>query len=209
MFQVNLFGHMRVTQAILPLLRDQGYGSIAFTSSSTAWTPLPFMSHYSASKAALSAYVDALHVELRSFSIKCVSFECGGFPTHLGQPRDGGQGGFGATEPAVAAYGPLFGELMGVFAANPMAHMPGDVAKAATAIVDVIKGQGWAKGRPWAVRMSLGSDGRCAVEQKCKEMLVLLDEWKDLSSSTDRDGQELVANKELFKFTTILGLRGD
>ncbi|KAL2072905.1 hypothetical protein VTL71DRAFT_12248 [Oculimacula yallundae] len=208
MFDVNLFGHMRVTQAILPLLRAQGHGTIGYTSSSTAWTPLPFMSHYAASKAALSAYVEGLHKEIRPLGLRCVAFECGGFPTHLGQPREAAHevvkeetGGLG---PAIPEYGPLFYELMGVFAANPMAHMPGDVAKAATRILDVIKQEGSVAGRPWAVRVALGSDGMGSAKQKCHEQLKLLDVWKDISSSTDREGQEIVANKELFKFTTIL-----
>jgi len=205
MFQVNLFGHMRVTQAALPLFRAQGHGRIAFTSSSTAWAPLPFMSHYAASKAAVSAYVDALDVELRPLGIRCVAFECGGFPTHLGQPRDADQGGFGAGGPAIAAYGPLFGDLVGLFMSNPMGHMPGDVTKAAARVVDVVKREGVAAGRPWSVRIALGSDGMGSARQKCQEMLTVLERWEDLSASTDREGQEIVANKETFKFTTILG----
>ena len=205
MFQVNLFGHMRVTQAALPLFRAQGHGRIAFTSSSTAWAPLPFMSHYAASKAAVSAYVDALDVELRPLGIRCVAFECGGFPTHLGQPREADQGSFGAGGPAVSAYGPLFGDLVGLFMSNPTGHMPGDVAKASARIVDVMKREGFAAGRPWSVRIALGSDGMGSARQKCSEMLTILDRWEDLSSSTDREGQEIVANKETFKFTTILG----
>jgi len=204
MFQVNLFGHMRVTRAIIPLLRVQGHGRIAFTSSSTAWAPLPFMSHYAAAKAAISAYTEALHREVNSLGIQCVALECGGFPTHLGQPRGATKEGFGGGGPVVEAYGPLFGELVGVFAADPMAHMPGDLAKAAERVIDVIKREGMAAEQPWSVRVSLGSDGMGSARQKCEEMLKVLEAWKKFSESTDRDGQEIVANKRTFKFTTIL-----
>jgi short-subunit dehydrogenase len=204
MFQANLFGHMHVTQVMLPFFRAQGHGRIGFTSSSTAWAPLPFMSHYAASKAALSAYVESLHKEVRSLGIQCVAFECGGFPTHLGQPRDASQAAFGSAGPAVAAYGPLFGELVGMFTADPMAHMPGDLAKAAATIVDVIKREGMAAGRPLAVRVALGSDGVDSVRQKCEEQLKLVDGWKDVSYSTDRDRQGHVMSKEMLKFTSIL-----
>lgn len=193
-----------MTQAILPLMRAQGHGSIGFTSSSTAWTPLPFMSHYAASKAALSAYVDGLHKEVRPLGLRCVAFECGGFPTHLGQPRDTDKEGFGGMGPAVPEYGPLFFELMGKFAGNPMTHMPGDLGKAASRIVDIIKQENMVAGRPWAVRVALGSDGMGSAKQRCEEQLKVLDMWKDISSSTDREGQEIVANEELFQFTTIL-----
>jgi short-subunit dehydrogenase len=204
MFQANLFGHMHVTKAILPYFRAQGHGRIGFTSSSTAWAPLPFMSHYAASKAALSSYVEALHKEVRSLGIQCVAFECGGFPTHLGRPREASQAAFGSTGPAVASYGPLFGELVGMFAADPMAYMPGDLAKAATAIVDVITRKDVAARQPWAVRIALGSDGMASVKQKCEEQLKLVDGWKDISCSTDRDSQGYLVSKEMLKFTSIL-----
>jgi NAD(P)-dependent dehydrogenase (short-subunit alcohol dehydrogenase family) len=205
MFQVNLFGQMRVTQAILPLLRSQGHGTIAFTSSSTVWAPLPFMSHYAASKAALSAYVEALDKELRPLNIRSVAFECGGFPTNLGQPRDTSKDGFGARGPAIEAYTPMFGKLMGKFMGNPMAHMPGDVTKAAARIVDTVKKEGSAQGLPWAVRIALGSDGMGSARQRCGEQLELIERWESISLSTDREvGKESVAVKELFEFTTVL-----
>lgn len=205
MFQVNLFGQMHVTQAILPLLRAQGHGCIAFTSSSTLWGPLPFMSHYAASKAALSAYVEALHKEIRPLGIRCVAFECGGFPTSLGQPRDSSQASFGSNGPAIEAYSPLFVSLVTKFATNPSAHMPGDVAKAAATIVDVVKREGLAAEKPWAVRVALGSDGMGMAKQRCQEQLKLNEVWEDVSLNTDRDGvQGSIANEEMLEFTTIL-----
>ncbi|KAM5355049.1 hypothetical protein ACJ41O_001695 [Fusarium nematophilum] len=205
MFQVNLFGHMRVTQAILPLLRAQGHGCIAFTSSSSLWGPLPFLSHYAASKAALSTYVESLHKELRPLGIRCVAFECGGFPTSLGQPRDSSQAAFGTNGPAIEAYTPLFVSLVTKFATNPEAHMPGDLAKAATRIVDVVKREGLAAGKPWAVRVAIGSDGMGSAKQRSEEQLQLIEAWKDVSTSTDREGADgSVAGKEMFEFTTVL-----
>jgi short-subunit dehydrogenase len=206
MFQVNFFGQLGVTQAFLPLLRKQGHGCIAFTSSSVLWAPLPFMSHYAASKAALSTYVEALHKETRDLGIRCVAFECGGFPTNLGQPRDASQAGFGSIGPTIDAYNPLFNSLMGKFATNPMVHMPGDVAKAAVAIADVVKREGLADGKPWAVRVALGSDGMGSAKQRSEEQLALLERWSNLSISTDREvSHGPGANEEMFELTTVLG----
>ncbi|SPO03645.1 related to ketoreductases [Cephalotrichum gorgonifer] len=204
MFQVNTFGPMRVTQAILPLLRSQGKGTIAFTSSSTAWTQTPFMSHYGASKAALSAYIDSLDKEVAPLGIRCVAFESGAFPTHLGQPREQAQPAPSSGPAGIAAYAPLFNDLMGTFASDMMGHMPGDVAKAAALIVDVVKREGKAQGKAWTTHVALGTDGTEAARQKCREMLQILDDWSEISASTDREGQEHVATKRLFKFTTIL-----
>jgi len=204
MFQVNLFGHMRVTQAILPHFRRQGHGRIGFTSSSTASAPLPFMSHYAASKAALSAYVEGLDREVRPLGIRCVAIECGGFPTHLGQPRNPDQSGFGSNGPAIEAYQPLFAELVGNFATDPMGHMPGDLTKAANRISDVLKREGMAAGRPWVPRLALGSDGWASMKQKCDELLVIVGGWKNVSVSTDREGQKVASVEEMSKFTSIL-----
>jgi short-subunit dehydrogenase len=164
------------------------------------------MSHYAASKAGLSAYVEALHKEIRPLGLRCVAFECGGFPTNLGQPRESSTGeGFGSLGPSVDDYAPLFGKLVSKFATNPMAHMPGDVQKAADRIIDTIKREGMVGQRSWAIRVALGSDGLGSAKQKAEEQLKLIEIWKDVSSSTDREeGVESVANKEMFEFTTIL-----
>lgn len=203
MFQVNVFGPMRVSRAILPILRAQEGGCIAFTSSSTAWTSLPFMSHYASSKAALSSYVEALHKESITLGIRCVAFECGGMPTLLGQPREEAKSTFAAM-PVVEGYKPQFEALMGVFTTNGMDLMPGDLAKVAKSMVDVVKREGPAAGRPWAIRIPLGSDGWASGLQKVEEHRKVLDEWKDFSFATDRAGQQEVASKALYKLTTPL-----
>jgi short-subunit dehydrogenase len=204
MFQVNVFGQMRVTQAILPFLRAQGHGIIGFTSSGTAWAPFPFMSHYAASKAALSTYVESLHKEVRQLGIQCVAFECGGFLTHLGQPREETATSFGSGGPAITTYKPLFSEFFGKLMANPLANMPGDLSKAAVTIVDVLKREGLAAGRSWPVRVAIGSDGYAYSKHRSEEQLKLLHAWKDLSLSTDQDGAEQTVVQDLFKYLTIL-----
>ena len=54
-FGVNLFGSMKVTQAVLPYMRAQGAGRIAFIGAGLAWGPFPFLGHYAMAKAALSS----------------------------------------------------------------------------------------------------------------------------------------------------------
>jgi NAD(P)-dependent dehydrogenase (short-subunit alcohol dehydrogenase family) len=204
MFQVNLFGHMHVTQAILPFFRAQSRGTLAFTSSSSGWTPLPFMSHYAASKAALTAYVMSLQKEVRSFGIRCVSFESGGFPTHLGQPRDAGDTAFGTEEAGIAEYGPLLGQVAGMFMADPMSFMPGDLTKVGPTIVDVVKDEGVAAGKPWAVHVVIGSDSYGSIKQRCAEELQLLERWKDVSFNTDRAEHSHVVSPQYSRAISIL-----
>ena len=54
-FNVNLFGAMRVTQAVLPYMREQKFGRIGFIGAGMAWQPLPFLGHYAMTKAALNS----------------------------------------------------------------------------------------------------------------------------------------------------------
>ncbi|KAK3313162.1 hypothetical protein B0H66DRAFT_387478 [Apodospora peruviana] len=205
MFQVNLFGQMHVTQAILPFMRAQGHGRIGFTSSSSAWTPLPFMSHYAASKAALSAYIESLHKELRPLGIDCVAFECGGFPTHLGQPRAEGDSTFGGgVDEGIKDYVPGFGKLVGMFMSDPMEFMPGDLSKVAPRIVDIMKREGVAAGRPWAVHIFFGSDAYNSTKQKLEEVFRLAEEWKDVAYSTDREEHSHLLNKQYAEAVSIL-----
>jgi NAD(P)-dependent dehydrogenase (short-subunit alcohol dehydrogenase family) len=205
LFQVNLFGPMHVTQAILPFLREQGHGVVAFTSSSSGWAPLPFMSHYAASKAALSTYVEVLHRELRTAGINCVCIEPGGFATNLGQYRGSNQEASGVSRPGIAAYEPLFKEFYDLFMGRFNDFMPGDLARGAARIVDVVKREGIASGKPWTVRVALGSDGMGFAKQKCEAQLKSIDMWKDVSLSTNRDDAETDGYKQLFKFTAALG----
>lgn len=65
-FQVNTFGPMRLTGAVLPWMREQGHGRLIFMSSMLAYTPMKFRGAYNASKAALDAVCEALRLEVAS-----------------------------------------------------------------------------------------------------------------------------------------------
>jgi short-subunit dehydrogenase len=63
-FDVNLFGLQELTNRLIPVFRQQGYGRIVNISSVVGRVALPFMGTYSASKFALEAVSDAMRVEL-------------------------------------------------------------------------------------------------------------------------------------------------
>lgn len=67
---VNFFGMVNVTKAVLPHMRKEGRGFILNTSSVAAVTPIPFQTFYSASKAAINSYTMALANEVRPFGIR-------------------------------------------------------------------------------------------------------------------------------------------
>lgn len=70
MFEVNLFGVMRMTQAILPEMRKRGSGRIINMSSVGGFLPAPFSGLYASTKFALEGYSDALDHEVRRMGIR-------------------------------------------------------------------------------------------------------------------------------------------
>ncbi|HEY5653968.1 MAG TPA: SDR family NAD(P)-dependent oxidoreductase [Pontiella sp.] len=80
-FEVNLFGLQELTNKLIPVFREQGYGRIVNISSVVGRLSLPFMGIYSASKFALEAVSDAQRVELYPDSIAVSLVEPGPIST--------------------------------------------------------------------------------------------------------------------------------
>lgn len=68
-FETNTFGTLALTQALLPQFRARRAGAIVNVSSATTLVPLPLLSVYSASKAAVNAFSESLALELAEFGI--------------------------------------------------------------------------------------------------------------------------------------------
>lgn len=77
LFNVNFFGVMRVTNAVLPVMRRQKKGRIINMSSLLGLIPSPYNSIYSASKHALEGYSESLDHELRTLGIRVALVEPG------------------------------------------------------------------------------------------------------------------------------------
>lgn len=73
----NYLGVLRVNRALLPAMRKQGRGLVLVVSSVAGLISIPFQSHYSSSKYALEAYVEALRLECRAMGIKAALIEPG------------------------------------------------------------------------------------------------------------------------------------
>jgi short-subunit dehydrogenase len=76
-FEVNLFGLARLTQLVIPHMRQQKSGKIINTSSMGGKIYTPFGAWYHASKHALEGWSDCLRLELKHFGIKVVVIEPG------------------------------------------------------------------------------------------------------------------------------------
>ena len=82
-FDTNFFGHVAVTQAVLPAMRAQQNGRIIMVSSESGRMGSPGISSYSSSKFALEGWSEALRFETRALGIKVVLVEPGAFKTDI------------------------------------------------------------------------------------------------------------------------------
>jgi hypothetical protein len=64
-------------------------------------------------------------------------------------------------------------------------NQPGDTVKGVQRIVDVVKGEKEAAGKPWPSSLPLGSDAVSSIRKKCEQTLRDLEVWEDFAKSTD------------------------
>jgi NAD(P)-dependent dehydrogenase (short-subunit alcohol dehydrogenase family) len=74
-FDVNLFGVLRMTNAVLPAMRQQRSGRIVNISSVLGLIPAPFSALYASSKHAIEGYSESLDHEVRGSGIRVVLVE--------------------------------------------------------------------------------------------------------------------------------------
>jgi NAD(P)-dependent dehydrogenase (short-subunit alcohol dehydrogenase family) len=80
-FEVNLFGAARLTQLVLPRMREQHSGTVVNITSMGGKIYTPLGAWYHATKHALEALSDCLRMELKPFGIDVVVIEPGGIRT--------------------------------------------------------------------------------------------------------------------------------
>lgn len=83
-FEVNIFGLARLTQLVLPKMREKRYGKIVNISSMGGKMYSPFGAWYHATKHALEGLTDCLRLELGPFGIDAIIVEPGGIATEWG-----------------------------------------------------------------------------------------------------------------------------
>ncbi|PCH40733.1 NAD(P)-binding protein [Wolfiporia cocos MD-104 SS10] len=180
-FQTNIFGVMNVTNAILPHMRERRSGTIVMMGSRSVWkADTPLGGFYIASKAAVHALGETYATELASFNVRVMICAPGAFRTENvhNVPY--------TANVHIPAYDALREGAMSSFQAVSK-HARGDPAKAMEVLVDVVRGEGAAKGRELPLYLMLGNVTYTHVREHCDRLLKTLDEWEDVAKELDFD----------------------
>jgi NAD(P)-dependent dehydrogenase (short-subunit alcohol dehydrogenase family) len=82
-FETNFFGTVRLVRAVVSFMRKRRRGKIIVVGSIGGLIGLPFIGHYSASKFALSGFIEALRLEVARFGIDATILHPGDFNTAI------------------------------------------------------------------------------------------------------------------------------
>ena len=85
---VNFFGTVNMTKAVLGFMRKRGNGHIVNISSVAAPAAIPFQAYYSATKAAINAYTAALANEVRPYGVTVTAVQPGDIATGFTAARE-------------------------------------------------------------------------------------------------------------------------
>jgi NAD(P)-dependent dehydrogenase (short-subunit alcohol dehydrogenase family) len=173
-FEVNVFGAVAVIQAVLPYMRKRRAGRIVNITSMGGFITLPGLGFYHGSKFALEGLSETLGKEVKSLGIAVTAVEPGGFRT------DWAGRSMVRAASKIADYEGLMGPLR-ARRQQYSGHQPGDPAKAARAILDLVQLQD-----PPA-HLLLGRDAVQMVREKLDALDAEFDAWEKVSLSTDFD----------------------
>lgn len=164
--EANFFGTLWVTQAALPVMREQGHGHILQLSSALGIYTFPTLGIYSASKFAIEGLSEALAMEVKSLGIHVTLVEPNGFATDFIASSVN-------SEP-IAAYDKTRAELY----ADPNITAPdayGNPLATTAAILQLVDSP-----RP-PLRLILGKKALPLAQAAYKERLASWEEYKEIS----------------------------
>ncbi len=178
-FDTNVFAQMSVSRAVLPHMRAQKSGIIGNMGSGLGWKGNIGCGWYSATKFAMAGLSESLRDEVAHLGIQVVLIEPGHFRTNFLSA-----GHRVKATSVIDDLKPALDPLRGIFNAYDQ-HQPGDPVKGAGLIVDALTGRGQCKGRTLPARLAVGSDSVAIVQGVLEDSKKSLDEWADLSVTTD------------------------
>ncbi|MEU5324465.1 SDR family NAD(P)-dependent oxidoreductase [Streptomyces sp. NPDC021056] len=176
LFDLNVFGLINVTRAVLPVMRKQGSGKLVHIGSRSGFEGEPGVSLYSASKFAVAGISEALSVEMAPFGIQSMVVEPGVFRTDF---LDSSSLSVAAHRIAEYDGTPAHVTLDWIDQAN---HAQlGDPVKGAALIVEV------ASAEKLPTHLYLGRDTIERLEVKIQRIRDDLEPWSEKSAATAHD----------------------
>ena len=152
-FDTNTFGVMSMTQAVVPLFRQQKSGVVVNVTSSVTLTPMPLAAAYTASKMAIEGFTGSLAHELAAFNIRVKLVEPGYAPT----TRFGANSELNIEDLIPAAYPSVAEPLFAAFARPTLTTKESDVAEAVWAAANDVSDQLRFPAGPDAVALAAAS----------------------------------------------------
>ncbi|MFI6488857.1 SDR family NAD(P)-dependent oxidoreductase [Streptomyces sp. NPDC050564] len=175
LFEVNFFGAVALTRAVLPGMRGQRSGAIVNVSSMDGLASLPANGYYSASKFALEGFTEALWQEIEPIGLHAMIIQPGSFRTGIeNRTRASGE--------AIEDYAATAGAFRTMMSNLTPEMFPGDPERAAEAIYQAVTGP---KLPHWVV---LGSDAQRRIGVKLDQLRADFVAGEELAFSTDFPG---------------------
>lgn len=173
MFEVNFWGLMHVTNAVLPHMRSQKSGHIINFSSIGGLASFPTLGYYHATKYAVEGISESLSQELKPFNIHVTLIEPSGFRTDWAG-RSSVKTETSIPELKESIVGQMLqGIELGVGQEN------GDPAKAADAVIKVVETT-----EP-PLRLLLGQQAYDTATYKFNSLLASIEQWKETTINAD------------------------
>jgi NAD(P)-dependent dehydrogenase (short-subunit alcohol dehydrogenase family) len=172
LFDANYFGTLRVIQAVLPLLRQQGSGHLVGVSSALGIVAMPLIGFYCASKWAVEALHESLAQEVKGFGIKVTLIEPGAYAT--------GFGSSGKRAPEIDAYAELRKRVFGRLSTEER----GDPQATAEAILKIVDAQ------DPPLRFSVGSGVLPMARDAYADRLATWEAWEAVSNAAQGNSKK-------------------
>lgn len=175
LYDVNVFGLLNVTRAVLPYMRAARRGHVISMSSIGGYSSHEGWGVYCSTKFAVEGISEALSLELAPLGIFATAVEPGFFRTDFLSPQS-----LAKTAVHIDEYVETVGRMRDLMAGADH-KQPGDPKKLAAAMMKLVDSE-----KP-PVRLALGSDTVARIREKNQQVAAELEAWLDVSISTNHD----------------------
>jgi len=175
-FETNVFGTMKITRAILSVMREQKNGLVVTISSTSGIKAVAGGSVYSASKFALEGWTEGMNIDMQPFGIRFMLLEPGAFRTDFANEQTSLQ----TPDLQLKAYDEIreilarkFRIMNGTQTGNP--------AKLAKGLIKVVNSE-----NP-PLRLLISRPAIAAVDNYYKNRYAEFEKWQEISEDSEFD----------------------